>query len=126
MRKLLIAKPDRAVQRRLRFFAQSEAVALQPLLDPAIDALAQAVGSGRFWRGRAVLDVELLRVRRGALAQVEEQSVNFFLLPVKTVQMHSGQARSRSRRKRRALAAVPALKMRMKTRGVARSMATKR
>jgi hypothetical protein len=37
LRKLLILEPDIPVQRRLQFFARSEMVALQHLLDPAVN-----------------------------------------------------------------------------------------
>jgi hypothetical protein len=84
--------------------------------------------------------VELVRARRCTLAQAEEpirellavvgkNGADADSLPGRALQSNvprGGQARSRSRRKRRALAAVLAVKMRMKTQRVARSIATKR
>jgi len=67
------------VQRGLQLLAGSEVVALQHLLDAAVESLDHAVRLRRFWRGQAVLDpelgakrVELVLARRRALAQTEE------------------------------------------------------
>jgi hypothetical protein len=80
-----------------------------------------------------VLDVEggAKRVERmfascGPLAEAKEPISELFSIIGQVVRMRIGQTRSRSRRNRRALAAGFALKMRMKTHRVARSMATKR
>jgi hypothetical protein len=81
-----------------------------------------------------------MRAGRGTLAQAEEAIRELFAvirkngayahpLPGRALRSNGprgGQARSRSRRKRRAFAAVLALKTRMKTQRVARSIATNR
>jgi hypothetical protein len=91
LRELLVVEPDIAVQRGFQFLTGSEMVALKHLLDPAVETLDHAarhcprtnggqwLALGRFRRGQAVLDaelgaerVELVRARRGALAQAEE------------------------------------------------------
>jgi hypothetical protein len=56
LHKLLIAEPDVAVQRRLQVLARPDVVALQHLLDPAVESLDHAVGLGQFRRGEAVFD----------------------------------------------------------------------
>jgi hypothetical protein len=68
-----------AVQRGLQVLARPDVVALQHLLDPAVEALDHAVGPGRCGRGQAVFDtrpgaepVERVRARRGTPAQAEE------------------------------------------------------
>jgi len=75
------------VQRSLQFLAGSEVVALQNVFDPAIEALQHAVCLRRFWRGQAVLDVqvgvepvELVRARRSTLARAEEAIGELFSL----------------------------------------------
>ncbi len=74
-----MVEPDIAVPRCLQLLAGSKVVALQHLLDVAVEPLANSIGLGRLRRGRAVLDiegcaelVELVRARCGALAQTEE------------------------------------------------------
>lgn len=117
---LLIVEPDIAVQRCLELFAGSEVVALPDFFDAAIKTLVHAVGLARFrWR-EAMRDArggaqrfELERAVGGTFAQAKRRSVNPLPLPVRIVRMHSGQARSRPRRKRRALATVLALKTRL-------------
>jgi hypothetical protein len=76
LRQLLVAEPDVAVQRGFEVLARPDVVALQHLLDPAVEALDHAVGPGRCGRRRAVFDaqfgaepVELGRARRGTSAQ---------------------------------------------------------
>ena len=56
MWELPVAGPDVSVQRGLRFLAGSEVVALQHLLDPAIEPLDHAVGLGMLRRGQTVFD----------------------------------------------------------------------
>ena len=70
---------DIAVQRGLQFFAGTEVVALQHLLDAAVEPLDHAVGLGMLRRGQAVLDAEVTaeqveRVLAGgcALAQADQ------------------------------------------------------
>jgi len=46
LRELLVVEPSIPVLRRLHFFARSEVVALQHLLDPAFEPLDHAVGLG--------------------------------------------------------------------------------
>jgi hypothetical protein len=46
LRELLVVEPDIAVQRGFQFLTGSEMVALQHLLDPAVEALDHAVGLG--------------------------------------------------------------------------------
>ena len=76
MLELLVIEPDVAVERGFQFLARPGVVALQHLLDPAVEALDHAVGLWQLGRGQAVLDakpgtkpVELVLASRGALAQ---------------------------------------------------------
>ena len=50
---------DIAVQRGFQFFSGTEVVALQHLLDPAIEPLDHAVGLRMLRRGQAVFDAEV-------------------------------------------------------------------
>ena len=50
---------DAAVQRGFQLFAGTEVVALQHLLDAAVEALDHAVGLGVLWRGQTVLDAKV-------------------------------------------------------------------
>jgi len=59
LRELLVAEPDVSMQRGLQFLAGSEVVALQNLLDPAIEPLDHAVGLGMLRRGQTVFDAEV-------------------------------------------------------------------
>ena len=67
------------MQRGLQLLAGSEVITMKHLLDPTVEAFCHAVCLRRFWRGQAVLDVqvgtelvELVLARRSALAQAEE------------------------------------------------------
>ena len=101
------------MQRGFQFLAGSEMVALQHVFDTTVEALDHAVCLGRSWRRQAVFDVqfgaelvELMGPALRALAQAKE-TVGELLPSVREYGSDAkGQARSRSRRKRRALAAV--------------------
>ena len=87
LRQLGVVKMNVAHQRGFQVFAADEMVALQHLLDAAVEALDHAVGLGVHRRRQAVLDaevgaeqVELVLSRRGAFAQTEETVGEF--LPV--------------------------------------------
>ena len=100
------------MQRGFQFLPRLEVVALQDVLNPAVKSLDHAVGLRRHrWR-QAVVDiqnraklVELMFAGLGAFAQAKEAVGELFSVSVRMVRMRSGQALSRSRRKRRALAA---------------------
>jgi hypothetical protein len=128
------------VQCGFQFFARKEVVRSERLLDPAVEALNHAVCPGGRRRGQAGLDAEIaagqvesVPAPWAALAQTEE-AVGELLpgigrqlpVPVDTVLIRIGQARSSSCRNRRALAAVFALETRTNTHRVALSMATNR
>ena len=127
MRQLLVVECHIAVQRGFQFLAGAEMVRLQHLLDAAVEALdplpgrrlqaiaeRDAVRLRMLRRGQAVFDAEvgaelIERVLAGGAARrrrPNRRSVNSLPLSVRTVRMRIGQARSRSRRNRRALAAV--------------------
>lgn len=79
LRELAVVEVDVAQEGPLQVLAALEAVALQDVLDPAVEALDHAVGLGPHRRGQAVLDaevraeqVELVLSGGGALAQAEE------------------------------------------------------
>ena len=102
-------------------------VRLQHFLDAAVEPLDHAIGLRVLRRGQAMLDAEVAaqmveRVLAARLRRPNRRSVHSFPLAiglepmalsmarsVSTVRMCSGQARSRSRKNRRALAAVLAL-----------------
>ena len=79
MRELLVVEPNVAIQSGFQFFARTEMMALQHVLDPAVKPLDHAVGLGRSWRSEAVFNiegcakrVEVMLACRGAFAQAEE------------------------------------------------------
>ena len=49
-----------SVQRGFKFFAGTEMVALQYLLDPPVETLDHAVGLWMLRRGKAVFDAEVI------------------------------------------------------------------
>jgi hypothetical protein len=53
------AVPDGAAERGLQLLARPDVVALQHLLDPAVEACDAAAGPGAHRRGQAVFDIEL-------------------------------------------------------------------
>jgi len=83
--KLLVVEQHVAVQRRFQLLARAEVVALQHLLDAAVEALDHAIGLGMLRRGKAMVDaqvgaeqIELVLAGGGAFAQAE-QAVGEFL-----------------------------------------------
>jgi hypothetical protein len=75
------------VHGHLQFFAGSEVVALEDVLDATVEPLDHAVGLGRFRRGQTMLDiegrtkrVELVLAGRSALAQTEEAIREFLAI----------------------------------------------
>jgi len=131
---------DITVQRGFQFFAGTEVMALQHLLDPAVETLDHAIGLRMLRRRQAVFDaqvvtepVELVLAGGDTFAKAEqavgklavivrENGPDPHPLPGRALQSNGprgGQARSRSLRNRRAFAAVLELQMRMKTQRVA-------
>jgi Mrp family chromosome partitioning ATPase len=82
---LLIVEQHVAVQRDFQFFARTEAMALQHLLDPAVEAFDHAVGLRVLWWGQTVFDAEVaaelieLVLASGAAFAQAEQSVGELL-----------------------------------------------
>ena len=88
-------------------------MALQDVFDPAIEPLDHAVCLRSHWWCEAMLNaeisaklIELMLSRSRALAQAKSRSVKASPLSVSTRVIFIGGARTRSRRQRRALAAV--------------------
>jgi hypothetical protein len=113
LRQLAVIEPDVAQDGLFELFAAAEVMALQDVLDAAVEPLDHAIGLRVHRRCEAVLDaelgaevVEVVAACGAALSQAEEGAVNSVPLSVRTVRMRIGQARSRSLRKRRAFAAV--------------------
>ena len=113
LRELAVVEPDVAQDGLLQVLPAVEVVALEYVFDPAVKALDQTVGLQAHWWSQAVLDVEVSAepvevVVAGGRAprQAERRSVNALPLSVSTRVIFIGAARSRSRRNRRALAAV--------------------
>jgi len=79
LREFLDIEPEISVHGHLLFFAGSEVVALEDVLDATVEPLNHAVGLGRFRRGQTMLDIkgrtkgiELVLADRSALAQTDE------------------------------------------------------
>jgi len=79
LRELAVVKADVAQDGLFQVFAAAEAVALQDVLDPAVEPLHHSVGLWPHRRGEAVFDVEvraeaveIMVTGRGATAQVKE------------------------------------------------------
>ena len=114
------------VLRRIKGFPCLEMMTLEDILYTPVGSLNHAVGLKRLWWGQTIVDAEFgaqrvdpLFASRGTLAQAKETVSKLLSVTnvaradgaiignsVRMVRMRSGQARSRSRRKRRALAAV--------------------
>src|SRR6056297_1413871 len=76
---MAVVEADVAKDGLLEVLAAAEAVALQDVLDPAVEAFNHAVGLWPHWRGQAMLDTELVAEAVevvvsgcGALSQAEE------------------------------------------------------
>ena len=79
MRQLAVVEPAVAKDRLFEVLAAVEVMALQDVLDPAIEAFDHAIGLRMHRRGQAMLDtervaeaVEVVFARGGALPQAEE------------------------------------------------------
>ena len=79
MRELAVVAPDVAPDRLFEVLAIVEVMALEDVLDPAVEAFDHAIGLWMHRRGQAVLDteigaepVELVMPGRGAAAEAEE------------------------------------------------------
>ena len=114
------------VLRRIKGFPCLEMMTLEDILYTPVGSLNHAVGLKRLWWGQTMVNAEFgaqrvdpLFASRGTLAQAKETVSKLLSVTnvaradgaiignsVRMVRMRSGQARSRSRRKRRALAAV--------------------
>ena len=85
MRELAVVEPDVAQDRLFEVLATVEVMALEDVLDPAVEALDHAVGLWAHRRGQAVLDVEIgaepveLVVAGGGTAAEAEEPVGEFL-----------------------------------------------
>jgi hypothetical protein len=123
---LLIIEQYITVHRRIKVFPRSEVMTLEDILYTPVDSLNHAVCLRRLCWGQTMVNAEFAAQRveplfasRCTLAQAKETVSERLTVAnvartigaiignsVRIVRMISGQARSRSRRKRRALAAV--------------------
>ena len=85
MRKLTVVEPDVAKDGLFQILAAAEAVALQDVLDPSVEALDHAIGLRVHRRGQAMLDAKVgaeaveVMVAGGPPATKAEQTIGKLL-----------------------------------------------